>query len=249
MIRPAWDRLFYRHPRIGRDHRPHRQHFQRRERDRVVQLHDHRLQGRWVFPLPPTQFPRRNSPPSPSTSFPRFPAFPRRTSWWSKESRFCHFSPPSVYISISSLSSELPDPLDNLSALLDYLAAALRQNNAYLVSILVYVLSIADLPDPALHRIITAGTLSHLHTYLQHHLAGTDPLRLSGSNLINVLYYTLGFIDRYLDKPRTLFPAISLRTRRRARQHRPGPVGPLAALRRRSHACVDPNRPSGPRLP
>ena len=93
----------------------------------------------------------------------------------------------------------------------------MQQANHYLVSILIYVLSITDLDDAALQRLLAANFLPRVHAYLQTQMEGKDPLLLSGSNLTNILYYSLGFIDRYLDQPRTLFPAISSRIGGRAR--------------------------------
>lgn len=144
---------------------------------------------------------------------------------------------------------ELPDLLDNLAALLDFLALAMQQNNHYLVSILIYVLSITDLSDQALQRLLAASFLPRIHSYLHHQLEGKDPVLLSGSNLTNILYYTLGFIDRYLDKPRTLRRRLSSRIGTCHRHKCPNSMGSVAPLRRRSHARLDTRHPSGPRRP
>lgn len=79
----------------------------------------------------------------------------------------------------------------------------MSNSNYYLVSVIVYVISIIEHDDPSISKLVKDEFFSVIDSFLCQQLQGNERSQdlLSAPNFTNIIYYALGFIDVLFKKP------------------------------------------------
>lgn len=79
----------------------------------------------------------------------------------------------------------------------------MSNSNYYLVSIIIYVISIIQLDDATLSKLMDGHFFSTIDSFLCEQMRDENRMKdlLSTPSFTNIIFYSFGFIDQFLQNP------------------------------------------------